>query len=194
MADLADDTLRLMDAVGFEQAHVWGVSMGGKIAQEMALRHPERVGRLILAATTAGDAHRVEGSAGSYARKDPTTEQEWLDDVVPRLFGRAYREKNAGSMKAFARSRARHPQDPAGMARQREAYHAFDSWDRLPSLRHRTLVLTGDEDAMTDPRNADILVERLPDAVKVVIPGAGHSLHIEKPDEVNAVVDRFLGA
>ncbi len=193
MIDFADDTRRLLDLLAIPKAHVWGVSMGGKVAQELALAWPERVDKLILGCTTAGDAHRVEGHAPSgLTGASGSTEQEWLDRIVPLLFGREYREKNANSMKAFARGRARHPQDPRGAARQWEAYHGFDSWDRLPEITHRTLVITGDEDALTHPGNADRLLERLPNAVKYVVPGAGHSFHLEKPDEVNQAVEQFL--
>jgi 3-oxoadipate enol-lactonase len=193
MVDLADDTRRLLDALGIARTHVWGVSMGGKVAQELALHWPERVDRLVLGCTTAGDAHRVEGTAPSkLGEAGADTEDEWLHQVVPLLFGHEYREKNAGSMKAFARSRARNPQDRVGRARQWEAYHGFDSWDRLPELAHRTLVITGDEDAMTLPENSRLLAERLPNAVLWFVKGAGHSFHIEKPDEVNRVVGHFL--
>ena len=193
MWDFADDVSRLMDHLAIARAHVWGVSMGGKIAQELALRSPERVDRLVLECTSAGETHRVEGNVEAKLRGgNELSEGEWFERIVPLLFGRSYREANVGSMRAFARSRARHPQDPIGAARQWEAYDAFDSWERLPSLRHRTLVLTGDEDSLTDPRNSEVLVARIPRAELYVVAGAGHSLHIEKPDETNAVVQSFL--
>ena len=74
----------------------------------------------------------------------------------------------------------------------REAHDAFDSWERLPSLRHPTLVLAGAEDAVVDPGNAARLAERIPDARAVVVPGAGHSVHIEAWRVVNQAVERFL--
>ena len=193
MRDLAEDTVALLDGLGVARAHVWGVSMGGKVAQELALGWPDRVDRLVLGCTTAGERHRVEGAHVSRLRDAASLgEQAWLQDVVPVLFGRAYREANAAGMRAFARSRSRHPQDPRGFARQFEAYESFDAWDRLPSLTRRTLVITGDEDGLTDPRNSEVLASRLPNAVRYVVRGAGHSFHLEKPDEVTAVVGRFL--
>ncbi len=193
LREMAEDAVLLMDTLGIEAAHVWGVSMGGKIAQELALNWPNRVRRLILGCTTAGEEHRVEGPVKPLLRGSVgATEEEWLNTLVPRLFGREYREKNANSMRAFAKSRVRHPQDPIGFARQWEAYEAFDSFDRLPRISHRTLVITGDEDSMTDPMNADVLVAKLPNAEKFVVPSAGHSFHIEQPQIVNPVVERFL--
>lgn len=195
MRDLADDAVRLFDAVGIARAHVWGVSMGGKVAQELALGWPERVDRLILENTNAGEVHRVEGPASPLrgGGEGPRTEEDWHDRIVPLLFGRVYREANAGSMRAFARSRVRHPQDPVGARRQWEAYDGFDAWERLPAVRARTLVLVGDEDALTDPRNGERLAARIPGAGLVSVPG-GHSVHIENPGAVNAAVEAFLRA
>ncbi len=193
MADFADDTARLLDHLGVAQAHVWGVSMGGKIAQELALSRPDRVLRVVLENTSAGEAHRVEGPVESRLQNAATLDEDgWLTQIVPALFGRAYRERNEASMRAFARSRARNPPHPIGSRRQWEAYAAFDSWDRLPRMAHETLVIAGDEDAMTDPQNAEKLASRLPSAGTYLVRGAGHSLHIEAPDETNRVVDAFL--
>lgn len=193
MRDLAEDVALLMDALGVAKAHVWGVSMGGKIAMELALGWPERVDHLVLENTTAGEDHRVEGSSDFLRGAHTGSEEHWLKVIVPLLFGRKYREANAASMLAFARSRVRNPANPVGMARQWEAYLSFDAWDRLPRLTHPTLVLVGDEDAMTDPRNGSAIAERLPNAQFVTVPG-GHSVHIENPAAVNAAVEAFLTA
>lgn len=193
MVDLADDARLLLDHLGVDVAHLWGVSMGGKVAQELALGWPERVGRVVLENTTPGDDHRVEGRAPSPLRELQGADAETIyRELVPLLFGRAYLERNERSLWAFARSRARHPPDRAGLARQWEAYDAFDSWDRLPALRHRTLLLWGAEDALCHVDNAHRLASRLPDARVVAIEGGGHSVHIERPDAVNAAVERFL--
>jgi len=192
VADLADDTARLMDGLRLGRAHVWGVSLGGKVAQELALAQPDRVDRLVLENTTAGEVARVDRGESGLRKSNGLDADGWLEHIVPLLFGREYREKNANSMRAFARSRERNPQDPVGIGRQWEAYEAFDSWDRLPSLTHRTLVLVGGEDALTDPENGRRIALRLPNAVFESIDGAGHSAHIEKPEAVNAVVRRFL--
>jgi 3-oxoadipate enol-lactonase len=193
MRDLAQDVVLLLDALRIEKTHVWGVSMGGKVAMELALGWPDRVDRLVLENTTAGEAHRVEGPSPTLPGMQPTTEEDWLEGVVPLLFSRAYREANAASMIAFARSRVRNPADPAGMARQWEAYLEFDAWDRLGKIVHPTLVLAGDEDALTDARNSQALVDRIPHARFASVPG-GHSVHIENPTAVNEAVAAFLAS
>ncbi len=195
MADLAEDVVLLLDALGIERAHVWGVSMGGKIAMELALGWPERVERLVLENTTAGEAHRLDREGDSPLRRAGTLDADgWLREIVPLLFAPDYRERNAGSMRALARSRERNPPDPRGLARQWEAYEGFDAWDRLPAVRNPTLVLVGAEDALTDPANGEALAGRIPGARFVAIAGGGHSVHIEKPDVVNEAVRAFLTA
>jgi pimeloyl-ACP methyl ester carboxylesterase len=117
----------------------------------------------------------------------------WLDEIVPLLFGKAYREANAKAMRAFARSRERRPPNPAAVDIQWNAYERFDSWERLPQLRSAVLCLAGAEDSLCDPRNAERLAERLPMAELCVIEGGGHSVHIEMPKQVNEAVAAFLG-
>jgi pimeloyl-ACP methyl ester carboxylesterase len=195
LRDLADDVVRLLDALDVPTAAVWGVSMGGKVAQELAIGWPDRVSALILENTSAGEVHRVEGPLESPLRRMQGADADrWLTDIVPLLFGEAYRAANPGSMRAFARSRERHPPDPGALARQWAAYERFDSWDRLPQIAAPTLCLAGAEDNLCDPRNANALAARIPGARAVSIPGGGHSVHIELPDAVNAAVRAFLAA
>lgn len=191
--DMAEDAVLLLDVLGIERAHFFGVSMGGKICQEIALTWPERVNRLVLGCTSAGEDHRVEGRQPSKLRQMQGLDADgFLTRIVPLLFGADYIAKNQGAMRAFARSRERRPPNPTALARQWEAYSGFDSWDRLPGLFARTLCITGDEDALCDPENSERLVDQLPSAELHVVGGAGHSFHLERPDEVNSVVRSFL--
>lgn len=189
---LAGDAVGLLDALGIDRAHVWGISMGGKVAQELALGWPERVDRLVLGCTTAGAAHRIGPEPWGNLRAETLTEDLYAELVVPTLFGRRFREQRPHLVEAFARLRRRNPPDPVGVARQWEAHLAFDSWERLPSLEHPTLVITGDADEIVDPANSRVLAERLPDATLVVIPEAGHSFHVEAPQRTHAAVEAFL--
>ena len=194
LADFAEDAVLLMDHLNIDAAHVWGVSMGGKIAQELALGWPERVDHVVLENTSAGEAHRVEGRQPSPLRAMQGADSEtWLAQIVPLLFGKAYREANAKAMRAFARSRERRPPNSAAVDIQWNAYERFDSWERLPQLRHSVLCLAGAEDALCHPGNAERLAERLPMAELCIIDGGGHSVHIELPLLVNEAVAAFLG-
>ena len=191
--DMAEDAVLLLDALGIERASIFGVSMGGKICQELALTWPERVNRVVLGCTSAGEEHRVEGRKPSPLKAMAGLDAEgFLEQIVPLLFGERHIARNQGAMRAFARSRERRPPDPRAVARQWEAYSAFDSWERLPGLLNPTLCITGDEDALCDWRNSERLVDQLPNAELHIVEGTGHSFHLEAPDEVNRVVAEFL--
>ena len=116
----------------------------------------------------------------------------FLDKIVPLLFGTRYREANDKAMRAFARSRERRPPNARALALQWDAYDGFDSWDRLPKLEHATLCITGDEDELCDWRNSERLAQRIPRAQLVLVPGTGHSFHLEDADVVNRAVREFL--
>ncbi|TNE88235.1 MAG: alpha/beta hydrolase [Deltaproteobacteria bacterium] len=192
--DMAEDTVKLFDALEIERAHLFGVSMGGKICQELALTWPERVNRVVLGCTSAGEEHRVEGRKPSPLRQMQGLDaDEFLEKIVPLLFGRRHIERNLNAMKAFARSRGRRPPNPRALDRQWEAYSSFDSWERLPGLLNPTLCITGDEDALCDWRNSERLVEQIPNSELYLVEGTGHSFHLEAPEEVNRVVAEFLG-
>jgi 3-oxoadipate enol-lactonase len=191
--DMAEDVVLLLDHLGIARAHIFGVSMGGKISQELALTWPERVDRLVLGCTSPGEDHRVEGRQPSRLRAMQGLDAEgFLTEIVPVLFGAKYVSANQGAMKAFARGRERRPPNPTALSRQWEAYDAFHSFDRLPGLLHRTLCITGDEDALCDWRNSELLADELPNAELYVVEGAGHSFHLEAFEEVNRVVAHFL--
>lgn len=193
--DMAQDLVLLLDHLNIARTHVFGVSMGGKISQELALTWPERVHRLVLGCTSAGEEHRVEGRQPSPLRAmRGLSADEFLEQIVPLLFGRRYIEANPGPMRAFARSRERRPPNPIALGRQWEAYSAFDSWERLPGLLHRTLCITGDEDGLCAWQNSEKLCDQLPNADVYVVEGAGHSFHLESDREVNEVVGRFLAS
>lgn len=189
MEDMAEDAVLLLDHLGIERAHVWGVSMGGKIAQVLARDHSQRVDHLVLENTTPGGGNGESPLKRAYE----LDAQGWLDEVVPLLFGAAYIEKNQGSMRAFARSRERNPPDPVGLARQWEAYEAFDNRARLHEISAPTLVLVGAEDGLTDTAHSEALAAGIPVAQLRWIEGGGHSVHIELPEVVNEAVRSFLG-
>lgn len=116
---MANDTAALMTAVGIPRAHVLGISMGGRIALELALSHPERVGKLILVSTSAAGRGRVTMS------------------LPMRLLGLA---------KKVRLIRPRHPQPAFAFERQRQASASYDATARLPGVQAPTLILHGRRD------------------------------------------------
>ena len=190
VADLAADALQVLDERGVERAHVVGTSLGGMVAQELALSHPERVEKLALLCTTPG-------GDGAYPMPEATVrlfaEAPALppDVALRRFVENAVSARGALVDELYAR-RLADPPDPAGWQAQAAAGAGFDAFDRLGGLAPETLVLTGDEDNVVDPRNAQLLAELIPRARVQVFPGTGHLFFWERPADVATALTEFL--
>jgi 3-oxoadipate enol-lactonase len=181
MPELAADAAGLIQAAGLESAHVYGVSMGGMIAQELAIRFPERVRGLVLAATTPGGPRALRPTAQELAA---------LGGVVARnrsmagaLFSPQFRREHPEQVRRLLRYFARHRVTPRGAWGHWWATVYHDTVSRLGEIQAPALVLHGELDAMTPLGNARLLAERIPDAELVVIPRAGHAFALERPEE-----------
>ncbi len=197
VADMARDALAVLDAAGVEKAHVVGHSMGGAIAQELAIAAPERVDRLVL--------------ANSYARHDlySRSVMRLLGDLRRRLddelaFGAALTSFVIGEhtlrrldLYDFVQSAldAGLHQPKAAFLRQLEACVAADTADRLHHIKARTLVLYGDGDRLFSPAAARGLVAGIAAGADLdEIVDTGHCPMVEQPAAFADVVHRFLGA
>ncbi|WP_241695167.1 alpha/beta fold hydrolase [Streptomyces sp. C] len=182
LSDMAGDAVGLLDALGLDSAHVVGLSLGGAIAQTMAIEHPGRVRSLTSLMSTTGD--RAVGQPdpkvlGALAGPPPRSREEAVDRTVNavRVLGSpgypfdeaAVRERAA---RAFDRS-----YDPLGVGRQAVAAVASgDRTERLRSLRLPTLVVHGTDDPMCDVSGGRATAEAVPGAELAVFPGMGHDL------------------
>jgi pimeloyl-ACP methyl ester carboxylesterase len=189
-AQLADDAVQVLDEHGLDRAHVVGTSLGGMIAQELALAHPERVEKLALLCTTTGGAR-------AYPMPQRTV-QLFMEapSLAPEVALRRFVENAVSARGAvvehlYAR-RLANPPDPAGWQAQAAAGTAFDSSARVARIAHETLVLTGDDDNVIDWRNSQLLADAIPNARLGVFPGTGHLFFWERPDEVSAALTEFL--
>lgn len=191
----ARDTLALMDAVGMVCAHVVGVSMGGAIAQEMALAAPGRVSSLALLASWAHlDARsRAAFTARAMAVKH-LQGQALIEASLPWMYGRTYFEREAHRIaQAGGHLRQLEPQEArSGYLRQNEACLSHDTRLRLGVLAIPTLVVTGDEDIFVPAGHSEQLAALIPGAELTVLRECGHGLRVEAPDQVNAVLEQFL--
>lgn len=196
VAEMARDVVSVLDEAGVERAHVVGTSLGGMIAQELALLAPERVGALVLVCTTPGGPR-------AYPLPEPTVrlfaEAPSLEPEVAlrRFIENALAPATAASRpelveRILAHRLATAQPFPAWLA-QAAAGTTFDAWERVPQIAAPTLVLHGSEDRVVDPRNADLLVDLVPGARLVRVPGTGHLLYWEEPDAFVASVGGFLG-
>lgn len=190
----ADDLAALLDALGIERAIVGGLSMGGYIAFAFWRRHRARVAALILADTRAEpDAPQARANRDAAAQKVRQAGMAALaDEMLPRLLAPA----NLANPRLAERLRALILAQPAEtvIAALAGLRDRPDSRPTLPTINVPTLVLVGEQDALTPPADAAAMAAALPDARLVVIPSAGHMSPMENPRAVNAALRKFIRA
>ncbi len=195
IAMLADDTATLMEHVGFASAHIVGVSMGGMIAQEFALRHPRKVHALVLGCTTPGGpkAVRLGGEAltNAYSTK-PMSAEERGRALAEAAFTKGYIEKHPEIIPAMIEARRQRPIDPVALGHRMKAAYAHDTFDRLSQITCPTLVITGKDDVLISWENSRILAERIPDAKLMLLEPAGHCFWLEQPEQSHEAILAFL--
>jgi 3-oxoadipate enol-lactonase len=197
IALLADDTAALMDHVGFTSAHIIGVSMGGMIAQELVLRHPQKVRSLVLGCTTPGGPNAVRLSENALARAystEPLSAEERGKALAEAAFTKGYIENHPEIIPAMIEARRRRPLDPVALAHRMKAAYAHNTYDRLPQIMCPTLVITGKDDALISWENSRSLAERIPGAKLVLLEPAGHVFWTEQPEQSQAAILGFLQA
>ena len=195
VAQMADDVVAVLDDADIERTNLFGVSLGGYIAQELTLAHPERVERLILASTAPGgpEAHPMPQSTQDVFARYPTMEREaGLRMFVENSLGeRGVRELPDLVEEIFEYRLGHAPSVDAWLA-QATAGATFNSFDRLGAIGVPTLVIAGDADVVVDPRNAELLGERIPHARVEIVPDRGHLLVWEDSERVAELVTEFL--
>jgi pimeloyl-ACP methyl ester carboxylesterase len=181
LSDMADDAVSLLDHLGIDRAHVFGVSMGGMIAQTIAIEHPERVRTLTSVMSTTGDGDVGAPTADAMRallRPPPQTSEQYQDSAVANaaLWGSPglYDVEDIRRLHVDAWDRG---YDPAGTARQLAAILASGSRSaRLATLDVPTLVIHGTDDNLIQPSGGERTAEVIPDAKLLVIDGMGHDL------------------
>lgn len=192
---MAQDAVGLLDALGVERAHVLGVSMGGMIAQEVALQHPGRVRSLQLHCTYARPDRYILALMEAWrAVRARATPEEWLRTVALWLFSpRTYAERPDFVETVIQTGLANpHPFSLTGFLRQGDAVRGHDALDRLPGLACPTLVSVAEDDILVPPRFAREVAAATPGAELRVIEGAGHVYFWERADVFNAMCLDFL--
>jgi len=197
IAMLADDTAALMDQVGFSSADIIGVSMGGMIAQEFALRHPQKVKHLVLGCTTPGGPQSIALGGGPLAQAystKPMPAEERGRLLAEACFTKGYIEKHPEIIPAMIEARRRRPIDPTALGHRMKAAYTHDTYDRLPQIICPTLVITGKDDVLIAWENSRILTERIPGAKLVVLEPAGHIFWTEQAQKSQDEILAFLRA
>lgn len=192
----ADDAAGVLDHLRIERAHIFGVSMGGMIAQEFALRHARRVKALVLGCTTAGGEHSVPPPPESLAILTAPREGVPPDEIIrrgwPLGYTHDYLESNRAKLEAAIARLLEHPTPPFAFQRQLEGTYTLRTWDRLPNIEAPTLVITGGADVLIPAKNSELLAARIPGAKLHIIPNVGHAFMNQAPDESLRVIVPFL--
>ncbi len=185
-AIMADDAAHLIENIGVAKAHVMGASMGSMIAQELAINHPEKVNRLVLACTYAKPM--LKDTDGTRLTGTPS---ERMNAVLSLAFNKPLYRFVLGSV---AKLRSIPPDSPeaVGIEGQSAAVMTHDTLDRLTSITAPTLVIVGTDDRLIDPTASEIIASRIPGAKLVKIEGGSHTFMMENRDEFNRIVLKFL--
>jgi pimeloyl-ACP methyl ester carboxylesterase len=204
---MADEAVGVLDALGHARAHVIGVSMGGMIAQELALRHPARVRGLVLGCTFPEPDEEAERTrAFSIARfgGQVTASGETRIDVsaidplmlfqhlLPRVFNQSFIDSELPKLLQIFGGALQYGFSMEAILGQVEAIMGHRTTDRLHRITAPTLVITGDADLLVSPANSDILAQSIPGAKLVKVPGGSHGFNFETPDVFNRAVLDFL--
>ena len=197
IADMADDLAGLLDELGIQRSHVLGLSMGGMIAQEFALRHGDRLDRLVLAGTGAAPARSAVDPIHiwNWVKANDATGEMFGGQQFVSLFSTAFlRNHQAVRDTAELLANNPYPMSPEAYGRQAAAYLQFDALDRLAAITAPTLVIVGEQDLLTPPWIVREVAEAITGARLEVIPGDGssHLVAIERPDDFNRLVSSFL--
>lgn len=188
--DMAGDALQVLDEAQVERAHVLGASLGGMVAQELAAAHPERVDKLVLCCTTPGGAASLPMPAVTVKLFEESASLDPLE-AMRRFTANAFSATASRELvdSVFQR-RLEHPADPVGWQGQAAAGTTFPGIDGR--IEAQTLLVTGTADNVVDPRNSDVLAERIPGSRVVRLEGAGHMCFLEQPDAFVRIVTEFL--
>ncbi len=195
MADFANDAAALLDVVGWDDCVVMGISFGGMVAQELAIRHPRRVRRLVLACTSAGGAGGASYPLHELATLSAEEQAAQRMEILDTRWDAAWRAANP-DMVAMIGARMNLQGEAGGpsqgLANQLAARAAHDTSDRLGGITCPTLVCGGRFDGIAPPANSEFLARGIPGARLEMFDG-GHAFFLQDPAAIPAVV-AFLSA
>ena len=200
LGDMAADVAAVLDHAKTPRAHVFGISMGGMIAQEFVLAHPARTRGLVLGCTNCGASHSIAADPAAIANLMPVPGMDPLE-LARRAFsvacGKAFLNSAAGQatlVQAIVEM-GNYPMTPMyTFMRQGQAIGGFDSFARLGQIKSSTLIIHGDDDSIVPYPNAEVLQGAIAGSKKHTLKAAGHMFFWEAPEETVRVAGDFLAA
>ncbi len=195
ISGIANDIVDLLDELEIEKAHVLGISFGGFVAQDLALRFPDRIRRLVLASTSFGGPNHVAPSMqvlSTFASTDGLNTSDRIRKYLTVAFSSEFVETHGETVERFCQLREENfvPRE-VYMQQLQEALN-FNVEDRVTEIRHDTLIVSGDSDVIVPVQNSRHLAAAIPNARLELIRGTGHMAFVEKPGEFNRIVRAFL--
>ena len=191
---MAEDALAVLNEIGVDRVHVAGHSMGGQIAQQLALTHCERVSSLLLLSSCAKCDERTKLLIETFGELPRIVEPDTCARIImPWLYTSAFFSR-PGAVDQLLKVLLANPFPPTvhGMYHQSRAIAAYDNLARLGTIRCPTLIMVGKEDILFPLDFSQQLAQRIPTAELVVLENAGHGLLIETPDAVAGAMREFL--
>lgn len=194
IAAMASDAAAVLDAAEVESAHVFGVSMGGMIAQEFALQYPNRVRSLILGCTAAGGPGVVRAEPEAIQMlmtRDMMSPEQAAEAAVPFIYDSATPRERIDEDLAIRRPWFSRPE---AYVAQLQAILAWEAYSRLSAIPVPTLVIHGESDRLVPSGNAKLIAQRIPDARLVIIPHASHLFLTDQTEAAHDAILTFLAA
>ena len=197
MKMFAADTVGLMDALNIENAHVLGISMGGLIAQQVAISYPERVRSLILVSTHFGGPNSIpmddRNMALLIAFPTETISKEQAREMRYRAtFSEQFLRENRDILEHIDEWAEKHPTPVFAQVRQSLAVSAFNAEKEVKTITASTLIIHGDSDKAVPTKNGELLTKNIPISRLSLIKGGSHFSIIEKYEEFNKIVMGFI--
>ncbi len=192
---MADDASGMMQALGIDSAHVFGGSMGGMIALQLALDHPEKVNRLLLGATSAGGKSRIFPTPDIekyFIPRQDLSAHDYLLWTAKACYPEDFLSAHPEIVEEKISANLAYPGTLEAYLSQLEAFRSFDVEERLGSIRKKTMVITGTCDVLIPPQNSYVISRAISGAILREIDGAGHIFWISHPQETASIIEDFL--
>lgn len=194
---MAQDAIQMLDLLKIKQAHVLGHSMGGYIAQELAVNYPGRIAKLILGSTAPVSSKR---NNILYAEMYNRLKKEGHSEAFFRMWAdwlfSPGRIADSSFIEVFIKNTMKYPylQGPDGFKNQIDAIASFDARDKIKAIKAKTLILEGKSDILITPQESEILAGGINNSVFKLLDGVAHCMHMENPGLFTDTVLQFLNS
>ena len=192
---IADDIASLLTELEIDASHILGISFGGFVAQEFALRHPDKLKKLVLASTSFGGPNHIAPPMevlAAFSATDGLNSSDRIRKYITTAFSPYFVSEHPEVVDGFCTLRERNVVPEEVYGQQLASAVTFNAEERVQEIKTETLVLTGNKDAVVPPANSENLEKAISNARLRTIEGGGHMAFVEQAEEFNAIVREFL--